>query len=326
MNNTRTVGLARPGAPNDKTLNRLIGGLVAIIAIGLPLIGLVYYLDRHVEAGPSITGRAVIAAEDAVRQNPNQLSIRVGLAQAYTADNRPADAIDQYTIVLDAQPDNTTSLLGRGDLYRRAGQLDQATADYQALIDIAKGAEMAGIDSSLESAYYGLGAIYFVQNKPRDAATQIASALKIDGTDADALDLMGQTLIALGDFQNAADALRDAVTLVPVGWCDPYAHMIQAYNGMPDPAGAAYATGMVAMCEGRLADADAALQPLVGGLHSRDALIGLGLTAEQRGDNVAAAGYYQRVLAVVPDDFAAQNGLDRVGVPATSLPTGSTNP
>lgn len=326
MSSTKTVRLARPGAPADRTLNRLIGGLIAVIAVGLPLIGLVYYIDRHVEAGPSIAGRAVIAAEEAVRQNPNQLSARMVLAQAYTADNRPNDAIAQYTVVLNAEPASTTALLGRANLYRAAGQLDPATADYQALINVAKDGEMAGIDTSLESAYYGLGAILFEQNKPREAAAQLANALKIDKTDADALDLMGRSLIALGDFQNAADALRDAVTLVPIGWCDPYVHMAQAYGGMPDPAGVAYANGMVALCENRLPDAESALQPLVGGLHSRDALIGLALAAEQRGDSAAASTFYQRVLAVVPDDFAAQNGLERVGLPASAVPTGSTNP
>jgi tetratricopeptide (TPR) repeat protein len=320
MSNTKTIRLARPGAPSDRTLNRLIGGLIAIIAVGLPTIGVIYYLDRHVDAGPSIAGRAVIAAEEAVRENPNQLNIRIGLAQAYTADHRPADAIAQYTVVLEAAPTNTTALLGRGDLYRAAGQLDAAASDYQALVDVAKDAEMSGIDTSLESAYYGLGVILFAQDKPREAATQLANALKIDGTDADALDLMGQSLIAIGDYQNAIDALNDAVSFVPIGWCAPYEHLAQAYAGMPDPGGAAYATGMVAFCEGRLDEAQGVLEPLIGGPRSRDALIGLGLIAEQRGDVAAAAGYYQRVLAVTPDDFAAQTGLGRVGIPATDAP------
>ncbi|MEO8625422.1 MAG: tetratricopeptide repeat protein [Candidatus Limnocylindrales bacterium] len=323
MNSTKTIRLARPGAPTDRTLNRLIGGLIAVIGVGLPLMGVIYYMDRHVDAGPSIAGRAVIAAEEAVRQNPNQLSIRVVLAQAYSADSRPVDAIGQYTIVLGAEPTNATALLGRAELYRQTGQFDQAATDYQALIDVAKGGEMANVDRSLESAYYGLGAVLFAQNKPSEAATQLANALKIDGTDADALDLMGQSLIAIADYPTAVQALRDAVSFVPLGWCEPYTHLAQAYGGVPDPAGQSYANGMVALCQGRIADADAALQPLVGGAHTRDALVGLGLIAEQRGDTAAAAGFYQRVLLVAPSDFAAQSGMSRVGTSATAAPTGS---
>lgn len=323
MSSTKTIRLARPGAPSDRALSRIIGVLIAIIAIGLPTIGVIYYLDRHVDGGPSISARAVITAEEAVRQNPNQLSLRIGLAQAYVADHRPADAIAQYSVVLDVERTNPTALLGRANLYQEAGRLDAATTDYQALIEVAKDSEMAGIDTSLESAYYGLGAILYAQGKPREAATQLANALRIDATDADALDLIGQSLTAIGDYSAAAEALRDAVSYVPVGWCDPYVHLGQAYQGLADVAGVAYARGMVAMCEGRLADANSVLLPLVGGIHSRDALIGLGLVAEQRGDTTAAADFYLRVLAVEPDDFAAQTGLGRVGLPTTAPPTGS---
>jgi tetratricopeptide (TPR) repeat protein len=313
---------------NDKTLNRLIRVLVAIIAVGVPTIGLIYYLDRHVDSGPSIAGRTVIAAEEAVRQNPNALASRIVLAQAYEADRRPADAIEQYTVVLEAQPANTVALLGRADLYRRAGQLDPAKTDYLALIEIAKTGEMAGADRSLAAAYFGMGAILFVQDKPREAATQLANALSIERTDADALDLMGQALMAIGDYPNAVDALSDAVAFVPTGWPDPYAHLAQAYEALGDDAGAAYAKGMVALCEGRAGDAHAALLPLVDGAHAREALTGLGLTAEQLGDPAAASDYYQRVLAIAPDDFAAQTGLGRVGIwatdaPRTSAPLGS---
>jgi len=325
MTKTNTIRLARPGTTSDRTLNRLIGILIAIIAIGLPTIGVVYYLDRHVDAGPSITGRAVINAEEAVRQSPNELAVRVVLAQAYAADNRPVDAIAQYTVVLGAEPTNATALLGRGDLERQVGQLAAAAADYQALIDVAKDAEMASVDRSLQSAYYGLGVIALTQGRPSEAATHLANSLRIDRTDADALDLMGQALIAIGDYETAVEALRDAVAFVPTGWADPYAHLAQAYESLADKGGVAYATGMVALCQGRLGDAQEALEPLIGGAHSRDALIGLGLTAEQRGDAGAAASYYRRVLDVVPGDFAALSGLSRVDVPASD-PISVSNP
>src|SRR3989304_6164876 len=134
------------GAISDHSLNRLIGILIAVIAIGLPAIGLVYYADRHVDRG---------------------------------------------------------------------GDTD---------------AEV--VSRRLEAAYYGLAVIALEQNRPRDAATQLANALNIDRTDADALNLMGTALIAIGDLPNAVDALRDAVALVPTGWGEPYAQMKQAYTGL----------------------------------------------------------------------------------------------
>ena len=70
---------------------------------------------------------------------------------------------------------------------------------------------------------------------------------------------------------------------------------------------------MVALCQTRPDDAVAALEPLVSGAYGRDALIGLGLIAEQRGDANAAADYYRQVYDRDPSDFAAITGLARVG-------------
>ncbi|HLB44218.1 MAG TPA: tetratricopeptide repeat protein [Candidatus Limnocylindrales bacterium] len=312
------------GAISDHSLNRLIGILIAVIAIGLPAIGLVYYADRHVDGGGSIVERTIAAAEEAVRAEPNRLSVRLALASAYAAAERHADAATQFGVVIDAEPNNQAARLGRGDALRALGQLDAAALDYQAIVDIVSDTDAEVVSRRLEAAYYGLAVIALEQNRPRDAATQLANALNIDRTDADALNLMGTALIAIGDLPNAVDALRDAVALVPTGWCEPYVQMNQAYTGLGDADGAAYAAGMTALCEGRTGDANDLLEPLAGGRYGRDALIGLALSAEQSGDATAAAAFYQRVYDADPTDFAAITGLSRLGVAvSTAEPVGS---
>lgn len=330
MTDTANKMIRLPGAPgalSDRTLKRLTMALIAVIAIGLPVIAVIYYSDRHVAGGGSIVERAIAAAEGAVRAEPNRLSNRLALAAAYAAADRQSDATTQYGLVIEADPNNKAALLGRGDALRALGQLDPAALDYQALVDVASLAETAGADRQLEAGYYGLGVIALDQGRPRDAATLLANALRIDRTDADALNLMGTALIAIGDLPNGVSALRDAVALVPTGWCEPYAQLNQAYSGLADADGAAYAAGMAALCEGRTDDARLMLEPLTGGAHSRDALIGLALTAEQTGEVAAAAEFYQRVYVAAPDDFAAIAGLTRLGVgiptaqPAAPSPT-----
>ena len=316
MNSSKKSGSVTPsrhGRVSDRMVNRLIIVFAALLLIGVPVVAISYYLDRHVDAPPSIAKRAVAAAEDAVRTDPNLLSARLGLASSYAADDRPADAIAQYNIVLESQSGNRSALVGRADAYLATGDLDSAARDYQAFIDLAKDEEMAPVDKQLEAAFYGIGSIQLQQQKPRDAATNLANALVIEKTDADALDLLGQALIQIGDFDNAIGALQDAVALVPTGWCAPYEHLQQAYSAKSDGDGAAYATGMVALCQGKPDDAIAALDPLIGGAYGRDALVGLALIAEQRGENAAAADYYAQVYAINPADFAAITGLARVG-------------
>ena len=81
---------------------------------------------------------------------------------------------------------------------------------------------------------------------------------------------------------------------------------------------------MVAACEKRPAEAKAALQPLVTGAYAVDAMLGLGLIAEDEGDTTTAAAMYAKVLAGDPQNFSAITGLNRLGVVAASgAPSGA---
>ena len=195
---------------SDRTLNRILLGLVVAIVIGVPAIALVYVLDRNVDPGPPVAERAITAGEEAVRADPNRLSNRLALAIAYAAADRHADAIVQYEEILKVEPANRAALIGRADVYFIIGDLDAASRDYQALVDAASGDEMANVDAKLETAYYALGSIALKQDRPRDAATMLAKALKINRMDADALNLMGTALLRIGDEVNAVEALRKA--------------------------------------------------------------------------------------------------------------------
>ena len=102
------------------------------------------------------------------------------------------------------------------------GQLDAAAKDYQAVVDIAKGGEMANVDPMLEAAYYSLGSIAMQQGKPADAIASLEKALAIKRSDADALYLIGTAYVATGETDKAETALRAAVAFVPIGWSEPY--------------------------------------------------------------------------------------------------------
>jgi tetratricopeptide (TPR) repeat protein len=311
------------GAVSDRTLNRTIVGLGLLLVVGLPTIGMFYVLDRHTDRGPSIAERQIAAGEAAVRAEPNKLSNRVGLALAYAAANRQAEAIAQFTEVLAAEPTYRAALLGRGDAYLATGDVVAAARDYEALVGATDDEEMTAVDPQREAALYGLGSIALTQNRPRDAATYLAKALLIDRTDADAFNLMGTALLRIGDSTSAIEALSSAIALVPTGWCDPYTQLSAAYTAAENSAGSQYAAGMVAMCEKRFADANRLLMPLVDGPFGKDALIGLGLAAEDRGDPEAAIAFYSRVYVADPTDFDAIAGLNRLGAGAPSIAPGA---
>jgi tetratricopeptide (TPR) repeat protein len=316
---------ARRG-PSDRTLNRLIVGIVVVLLIGIPAIGLIYFLDRNVDPGPSMVQRTVTAAEEAVRAEPNNVSARVALAASYATDGRFADAVSQYTEVLNAVPDHHGALLGRGNAYLALKDDASATKDFQQLVDIAKGGEMANADPQLEEAYFRLGDIALRAGRADEAVTLLASALKITRSDADAMNLLGAAYVQTGRAQDAVDVLRAAVAFVPTGWCDPYQNLANAYTALSKPDGTAYANAMVAFCTGQPDTAVTALTALTTGEFSLDALLGLGMIAESRGDQTTATAMYKKVLDKDPQNFNATAGMQRMGTAASAGPHASLSP
>ncbi len=310
--------------PNDRTLNRLIVGAILVLVIGIPLVAVIYVFDQYRDPGPSILERSITAGEEAVRNDPNKVGARLQLATAYLAAERYEDAVAQYNEVLKAQPDNRGALVGRGFASISLENLDAAAADFQRVVELAKDEEMANVDPQLQAAYYQLGSIALKRGQPKDALEPLVNAIRINRTDADALNLYGTALIQAGDPATAVKALRKAVALVPTGWCDPYAQLAQAYTALEDTAGAQYATGMVAFCEKRTDEAKAALQSLTNGPLAIDALLGLGLIAEDKADTATATAMYSKVLATDPQNFGAITGLNRLG--ATLNPAEAASP
>jgi tetratricopeptide (TPR) repeat protein len=298
---------------DDRTLRRVLIGLVVALVVGVPLVAGLYWLDRHPAAGPSLAERDVAAAEDAVRANPNDLDARNHLAAAYVSAGRFDDGIAQFTEILGAAPENRPALLGRGLAYLAASRLDEAAADFQSLVDGSRSGEFAASDPQLEQAYYELGVVALQQNRPADAVTALESALAIDGADADALNSYGLALIRSGNPTKGVAALRQAIQFVPTGWCDPYQGLAEGYGALGDATGAQYAAGMIAFCTGDPQTADQTLQPLVGGPMSVDALLGLAVVAASTGDNATAIDDYRQVLATDPTNTSALIGLGQLG-------------
>ncbi len=318
-----TTGTIR--GPSDRTLNRLILGAALALVIGFPLIGALYFLDQYRAPGPSIPDRAVQAAEDAVRKNPNSVSLRFTLARAYDTAGRTKDAVGQYDEILKLTPKANVVRNARADDELVLGNLDGAARDYQIVVDDLKSAEMSNVSADLEAAFFGLGQVALKRGDATTASARARDALKINATDADAFNLLGLALLKGGDPAGAVTQFRNAIGLVPIDWCDPYAGLQQAYAAAQDAAGQSWAKAMLAFCQGRFDEAKAGLTAATTGKYAVEAYVGLGLLAEKQSEARSAADAYRQALARDPQNFLATTGLGRVSDPgtATPLPSGA---
>jgi tetratricopeptide (TPR) repeat protein len=305
---------------SDRTVDRAIRVLAILLPIGLLAFGAFYWLDRHPQAGPPLRDRQVTAAEQAVRDSPNDLAVRNYLAAAYVDAGRLDDGIAQFTLVLEAGPGNRPALLGRGIAYMDQEDYDAAVADFQALVDVSQG-EFSATDPQLEQAYYELGVAELARGHAAEAVAAEEAALRINGGDADALYTFGTALIQTGDPTKGVAALRRAVQYVPGGWCEPYQGLVTGYSALGDADGTSYASAMVALCQGSVDEARETLQTLTGGPMKIDALLGLAAVAEQASAPAEAAATYRQVLEIDPGNTSALIGLSQLGPLAT--PEGS---
>lgn len=307
----------RSAALSDRTLNRLLIGGALVLVIGIPVVGVVYFTDRYVDAGPTLVQRQLAAAEEAVRTTPNSIGARLQLAAVYVAANRPDDAMKQYDEVLRVKPEHRGAILGRAEVQAAGGDLKGAATSFERIVNDAKagkGGEFAGADPQLEQAYFGLGSIALREGRIPDAVAALEAAVTIDPTDADAWNLLGQAHLKAGAGVASVGALRKAILFVPTGWSEPYATLAQAYQLLGKTAESEYATAMVDFAEKRPAEAKRRLETLTSGPVAIDAMLGLGMITEAEGEREAATRWYQQVLLGDPQNFNARVGLGRLGV------------
>lgn len=305
----------------DDELAMWIKRLARLLIVATLAFAAFYAFDRWRPASTPIIDQHIAALEAAVRDDPNDIAVRGQLADAYVAKDRFADAVTQYTAIIDAKTSLLPAYLGRASALMGLNQLDAAAADYQKVVDMTIGGEMANVDPSLESAYYGLGSIAMKQNRPADAITFLGKALNIKRSDADAMYLIGTAYAATGELDKAITELRAAVIFVPIGWTDPYSALAEAYTKAGQTEMASWASAMAQLAAGNPDAAEPALKALVGGKAALDASIGLGLLYETRGQGSLAFAWYSKALQIQPDNNAARLGVGRVRPMPSALPS-----
>jgi tetratricopeptide (TPR) repeat protein len=310
---------------SEGELDRLIKRIGAVLLVGALIFVGFYLFDRWRPATTPIIDQRVAALEQSVRDDPTDVASRGELADVYVAKGRFEDAIAQYNAILETDQGTHLAHFGRAGAYMGLEQYDLAAPDYQAVVEIAKGGEMANVDPMLEAAYYNLGLIAMKQGRPADAVTFLESALRIKRSDADALFLIGQAYTQTGATDRAEIALRRAVAFVPIGWSEPYTALAEAFTKAGKTAEAEWASAMADVAAGKLDAAEPRLKAIVNSEAALDVAIGLGLLYESRGDLISATEWYGAALEKDPANDAAMLGYGRVSSipnadPAATLP------
>jgi tetratricopeptide (TPR) repeat protein len=303
------------------TLNRLIvwaGALLVITVVGFAVY---YAVDRSGSGVSGIGERELAAAEQAVRDDPTNITNRLVLADVYFGRQRYNDAATQYRAALAINGNSTLAHVGLGRALIETGDPAAASKNFQAVVDLSQDEDISG--QLVESSYYYLGTIALDQGDPAKAAEHLKKATELERTDSDAWFLLGTAYLEAGKLEEAIDSLGQAILFVP-NFTEAYETLATAFDQQGAAGGALYARGMADYSNG---DMDAAAEKLELAIKAAPKLpqahAGLGLVRESQGQKDAAIVAYQQALQLNPDDFLAKGGLARLtDAPSGDLPAG----
>ena len=219
----------------------------------------------------------------AVKQPHNEL-LQTGLV--HHRAGRFAQASACYGRLLQANPRNADALHLSGVLARQEGRLDVSERLIGTAIQLSAG---------VSTYHYNLGRTYALQGRSSEAKESYRRAIRMNGRDADSMQMLAQLLDEPGEADEAIKLCKRVIELAPDREA-VYLHLAFLLKSRGEMAAALELYGRAV-----------ALFP-----DSSDSHFSLGKTLYEAGRPEESVACYERVLALKPDDTEAHNCLGRV--------------
>lgn len=281
------------------------------VAVGIALVAGAFFVASYITRGSAKQDpmRDVINKLEAqVRADPNKVELRVAIADAYRADNRPDDAIAQYQEALLIDQNNQSAFYGIGLAYRDKGLLDEAGSALQMLIDANVDNPVAALNKNLQGAHFYFGLILREQGRYDDAINELRIALGMNRADADTLFELGKTFALNGNNDDAAAAFEIALAFVP-DFRDAYVEVEKLAIATGDQARAQYARAMLDVLDGKAKSAVPTLQVIAEQGQNAHYWWALGYALQKSDDKAGAIAAYQKSVEINPGELLAAESL-----------------
>lgn len=193
----------------------------AIAAIAALVLGLGIYLGYSVwaqnrsvrEATPA--SRAIESITAQIRKNPNDVNLRMELAQAFAVGGRDREAIEQYQAVLKLKADFVPALSGLGFIALKNKEYATGERYYRKIVGLLEGNVGPGRDAQLEIAYFYLGNALMEQKQYEEAASYFKEALRIKRDASDTHYLLAVSFRELGSMDSYRESLENTLLFDP---------------------------------------------------------------------------------------------------------------
>ncbi|MDY0088007.1 MAG: tetratricopeptide repeat protein [Coriobacteriia bacterium] len=280
----------------------------------------------------------------AVEKDPQDIGLRLTLAEAFAADGRLRESIEQFNAALEIEPDSPNALSGLALIAMHQGEWDTAEQYWRRAITELSGGQYSLLDQRLERALYQLGVTLIERGQYEEAVQYLTEALRIRRSSADTHYMLayayrelgsetnhrrylenalmfdprmpeanydfGLVLLGEGDVAGAAEHFRESATYAPANKREPWDQLRKLEREADaqerfERAQALQATDVAgAISEARVARA---LEP-----ENVDVAKFVAELYEKAKDDEAALAAWRRVQDLVPNDDGAAAAVDRL--------------
>ena len=316
-------------APSDRTTKRLIVGSILVLAIGIPLDrGALCLFDQYRTPGPSLVERDIAGRRGGGHEEPEPADRPPGPC-AGVREERPVRRRGRAV-----RPDPDRRARRRSGAARPRQRLHRARPPRRRRPPTSQDRRRRqGRRDGQRRSPARVGLLRprrrssSSRTEPKEAVVQLANAIQIKRTDADALNLLGTALLQAGEPQRAVDRhtpgdrARAHRLVRPVRPARD-----RAIRPLGDGDGAGYAAGMRRPLRRPARRREGEARRCTTGTYAVDALVGLGLVAEVRERHRGRGRRLRQGRDGDPPNFAAVTGLGRVGGCAIRQPGASPRP
>jgi len=156
------------------------------------------------QGDPEKYEQAQIFADDGVRLAPDSPITRLAMANVFTYQGLYSDALEQYQLGLEADPENTDLLIGLAYNYYGTGSIPDALLTFE---------EAINVDPDNAEAYDGRAYMYMQLGDAPLAEQNALEAVRLNPNVARAYGRLGEAYFRQNNYQRAIEALEKAVQM-----------------------------------------------------------------------------------------------------------------
>jgi len=191
-----------------------VTGVLVILAVAFLIYTMITTNARDKANSPAMRAAANLA--EAVRQDPNNVSARLRLADALAAAGDLEGANEQYQAALKISKDDPQALAGLALLSMNQGEWRTAEGYWRKIIGLLEETQYAAVDQRLEKAYYYLGSTLMEVKEYEEATQYLREALRIRRDASDTYFLLAVAFKNMDNPTKYEENLRYALQFDPL--------------------------------------------------------------------------------------------------------------